>query len=322
MPPSLHPRGGPYASTTAGIGGVPTTLPDVPICAVFIALYLCFAVTNMTIFQRNRRRNHKFVLSSLMFGFCMARTVTLVLRIAWSQNETNVRLGIAASIFLNAGVLIIYILNFILAQRILRAKQPSIGWHPILRNGSKIIFALLGGALIMVITAIVMSFYTLNTQTRLRCRDVELAALTYLLVFTCLPNLQIAAAVLLPRSHYEERFGQGSSRSQIIIVTISGCLCMLIAGFKAGANWSPPVSASDAPWFDSKACLFVFNFALEIAILCLLTFSRIDKRFWVPNGSTREGDYSRLGLRTPVELETSGSQIKDPSSYIRNENDF
>jgi len=68
--------GGLYASNTAGMGGVPTITLDIPICVVFIVIYLSFAATNMAIFQVNRRRKHKFVLSGLMFGFCMARTVT------------------------------------------------------------------------------------------------------------------------------------------------------------------------------------------------------------------------------------------------------
>jgi hypothetical protein len=69
--------GGPYPSTTAGTGGVPTILPDIPVCAVFILIYLSFAATNMTLLQINLRRRHKFVISGAMFGFSMARTVTL-----------------------------------------------------------------------------------------------------------------------------------------------------------------------------------------------------------------------------------------------------
>lgn len=33
----------------------------------------------MTIFQINKRRGHKFLMSGLMFGFCMARTLTMIL---------------------------------------------------------------------------------------------------------------------------------------------------------------------------------------------------------------------------------------------------
>jgi hypothetical protein len=296
----LQARGGPYASKAATMGGLPTTIPDIPVCVVFLVIYMCFAATNMTIFQINRRKGHKFIPSAMMFGFSMSRIVTLVLRIVWSQRPTNVRLALAAQIFVNAGVLVIYIINLILAQRILRAKQPQIGWNPILRKGFKVIFALIGGALIMLITAVVLTVYTLNPSVQKRCRDVELAALTYLFVFNCLPALHIAAAVLLPKSQHEEKFGQGSSRSQVLIVTVSSCFCLMIAGFKTGVNWSPARLATNAAWYDSKACFYIFNFTFEIICLGILTFNRIDKRFWIPNGSTKPGDYTQLGMRTTV----------------------
>ncbi|KAJ6110953.1 hypothetical protein N7486_003188 [Penicillium sp. IBT 16267x] len=291
------------------MGGLPTTLPDVPVCAVFLVLYICFAATNMTIFQLNRRKGHKFILSGLMFGFCMSRLVTLVLRIVWSQRPTNVRLALAAQIFVNAGVLILYIINLILAQRILRAKQPHIGWHPILRNGFKVIYSLIGGALIMVITAVVLMAYTLNPSVQQKCRDVELAALTYLLVFNCLPALHVAAAVLLPKSQNEEIFGQGSSRSQVLIVTVSAIFCMMIAGFKSGVTWSPVRPVTNPAWYDSKACFYVFNFTFEIITLSILTFSRIDKRFWIPNGSTKPGDYTGSGMHTPAGADADSLEV-------------
>ncbi|KAE8380392.1 hypothetical protein BDV26DRAFT_257566 [Aspergillus bertholletiae] len=302
---SLQTRGGPYASTAAGMGGVPTIIPDVPICAVFLALYITFAATNMTILQKNRRRRHKFVMSGMLFGFCMARITTLVLRIAWANRPHNIRLAIAAGILVNAGVLLAYIINFILAQRILRSKQPHIGWHPIMRQGSKLLYVLILGALVMVITATVVSFYTLDQYTRSQCRDVQLAAMTYFLVFTCLPLVQVMIAFILPRSPREESFGQGGPTSKAAIVTLSSCLCILIAGFKAGANWSPPRPVTNPSWFDSKACFYVFNFMLEIMILCLLTFSRFDRRFHIPNGSTQPGDYSRPVLHRDSENDQS-----------------
>ncbi|KAK5708702.1 hypothetical protein LTS12_028159 [Elasticomyces elasticus] len=224
----LEKRGGPYASTTASMGGLPSVIPDIPVCAVFMALYISFAATNMTIFQKNRRRGHKFVLSAMMFGFCMARITTLVLRIVWATRQHNVRLAIAANIFVNAGILLVYIINLILAQRILRAKQPRIGWNPIIRHSTKAFYILIGGALIMVITSTVISVYTLNPS------------------------------------------------------------------FKTGVNWTQPRPATEPMWYHKKASFYVFNFTLEILILCLLTFSRIDKRFFIPNGSTRPGDYSSL----------------------------
>lgn len=291
---SQRSLGGPYASDIAEFGGLPTITPDIPICAVFIAFYICFAATNMTIFQINSRRRHKFVLSGMLFGFCMARIATLVVRIVWANRQHNVRLAIAANIFVNAGILLVYIINLVLAQRILRAMQPQIGWNPVLRAIYKVFYTSIGVALVMVITAVVVSLYTLDTHTRSTCRGVELAALTYLLIITCLPVLHIAASLLLPTPRDAENFGEGSIRSKIIIVSLSACLCMLMAGFKAGVNWSPPRPAIDPAWYDSKPCFYIFNFMCEILILCLLTFSRIDKRFFVPNGCNQAGDYTRL----------------------------
>lgn len=301
MPSSLQTRsGGPYPSNTAGLGGLPTNATDVPICAVFLLFYLCFAATNSTIFRRNRRKNHKFILSILLTGFCMARVGTLVLRILWANRQRNIRLAIAAQIFMNAGILIVYILNLVLAQRILRAKQPRLGWHPKIRIAYKILYSSIGAALAMVITSVVVSLYTLNTHTRSTCRDIQLAALTYLLCFTCLPLIHIAVAYLLPKSE-EETFGQGSMTSKTIILTISSSLSVLIAGFKAGGAWTPPRPASNPAWFDSKACFYVFNFTLEICILSTLVFGRIDQRFYVPDGCNQAGDYTRLQRQSSLE---------------------
>jgi hypothetical protein len=56
----------------------------------------------------------------------------------------------------------------------------------------------------------------------------------------------------------------------------------------------PPRLVTNPPWYDSKACFYIFNFSLEILLLGILTFTRIDKRFFVPNGSKQAGDYTRL----------------------------
>ncbi|KAF4493678.1 hypothetical protein FAGAP_10200 [Fusarium agapanthi] len=293
---SLTKRGRLYPPTNASAGGVPSNDIDTPICAVFIFLYICFAATNMTILQKNRRRNHKFILSGVMFGFCMARITTLVLRIAWANRSHNVRLAIAANILVNAGILLVYIINIILSQRILRAKQPRIGWHPVLRFSTKILYCLIPGALIMVIVSTVVQLYSPSPQVHSSCRAVLLAAVTFLLVLTCVPIAQLAAAMLLPRHNDEETFGAGSMRAKVLIVMLSTCMCITIAGFKAGSLWSPPRQLSNPAWFHSKACFYAFNFMLEILILCVLTFSRIDKRFYIPNGSTKHGDYSHTTL--------------------------
>ncbi|KAI1294330.1 hypothetical protein F5Y03DRAFT_373107 [Xylaria venustula] len=289
----MQPSGPPYASRMAGLGGRPEVIPDIPISAVFIFLYLCSAVTNMTILQINLRRNHKFIISGALFGFSMSRIITFILRIVWAKNPTNVRLAIAANVFVNAGVLVIYVVNLIFAQRILRAAQPAIGWNRALSIIFKVFYVGIFLALVLVIYSAVQGSYTLDTNILRITRDIQLAATTYLLVFTTLPIwLLIAAYVVLPKSEEAEIFGAGRMRTKVIINVISTCICIFLAGFKTGTTWETPRPVTNPAWYQSKPAFYAILFVPELIILAMFVFSRVDKRFHVPNGSKQPGHYS------------------------------
>ncbi|KAI0482071.1 hypothetical protein GGR56DRAFT_618351 [Xylariaceae sp. FL0804] len=288
-----QPSGPPYAPDIAEVGGLPDVMPDIPVCAALIVVYVAFAATNMTIFQLNRRRGHKFVMSGMLFGFCMSRIVSLVLRIAWATRQANVRLSIAATIFVNAGVLLLYIVNLIFAQRLLRARQPALGWHRTLGIAFRAVYAGIGAALACLVVAVVLGAYTLDARTLRQTRDVELAAVTYMLVFAALPLVLLALAHgLLPRHPAAERFGHGSMRFKAGLLALTTSLCVLIAGFNAGALWAPPRPRDDPAWYQSKPAFYCFHFAVEITVLALFTISRVDRRFHIPDGSSKPGDYS------------------------------
>jgi len=108
-------HGPPYPPTAAGLGGLPTTTLDDPIIAVFLFLFIVAAATHMTIFQVNRRRGKKFLMSAMTFGFCMARIAATCLRLGLSTHPTNISLAIAAQVFVAAGVVILFIVNLIFA---------------------------------------------------------------------------------------------------------------------------------------------------------------------------------------------------------------
>jgi hypothetical protein len=61
-------NGGPYLPQIWQLGGRPKVGVDVPITAVFLILFIIGAATHMTIFQINRNRGHKFLMSALLFG--------------------------------------------------------------------------------------------------------------------------------------------------------------------------------------------------------------------------------------------------------------
>ena len=291
--------GPPYAPTTAMLGGRPTVPLDDPICACLLLLYVAAAATNMTIFQINRRRDHKFLFSALLFGFCMARITTLVLRIAWASRPANVNLAIAATIFVNAGVLVLFIVNLIFAQRVVRSYHPALGWSRALGWAFRFLYLCVLAMLVMIITVTVDSFFTLDAGTRRIDRDVQLFVGTYIAALAFLPLPITLLAVALPLSHPQQRrrrrpekFGQGRQRTKVWLILSTSALLALGAGFRTGVNFTTPRPASDPAWYHSKACFYCFNFVIELAVVYAYTVMRFDRRFHVPDGSSAPGHYS------------------------------
>ncbi|KAF7561769.1 hypothetical protein G7046_g2379 [Stylonectria norvegica] len=322
QPSSTPIPGPPYPPQGASLGGRPTTSLDVPICAVLIAFFVGGAVFNMTVFQINRRRSHKFVLSGLLFGFCMARITANVLRIVWAERPTNVRVAIAASIFTNAGVLLLFIVNLIFAQRILRAYHPRIGWSRPGTLAFRFLFFSIPANLIMVIVAVVYSFYTLDVAKRTKIRDVQLVATTYLAVLAFLPLPITLLCVLLPRRAPMDKFGQGRMRTKIYLLLFTSTLLALGAGFRCAVGYYK--RPADHPmWFHSKPCYYCFNYVIEIIVVYSYAGSRFDRRFHIPDGSKAPGDYSssidtarshQMINRLNTDEEVIGSDERPPMS--------
>ncbi|KAI1866400.1 hypothetical protein JX265_007701 [Neoarthrinium moseri] len=283
------------SSTSAIIGGVPTVTLDVPISAVFLSLYLAGAILHISIFTTNRRRGHKFFMTWLLNVFCIIRVVTCSMRIAWATTPKNPSLAIAAQIFNNAGIIIVYIVNLIFSQRIFRAKKPQLGWNKALGLAFNAIYCLIVGTLIMGITVLVISINTTNVRTLQSIRDVTLASATFILVVAILPFIIVMVAYLKPTPCSQESFGTGSMAAKSLVVLSSTCLAIIIAGFKAGTSWQPARLAPDPAWYHSKPAFYCFNFVLEVIILAIFLLSRVDKRLHVPDHCKSPGDYSRLG---------------------------
>jgi len=62
------------------------------------------------------------------------------------------------------------------------------------------------------------------------------------------------------------------------------------AGFRIGANFAPrPVN--DPAWYHSRACFYCFNFVVEIIVIYMYAFVRVDRRFHVPDGASGRHNY-------------------------------
>lgn len=286
--------GGPYAPKTAALGGRPTKDLDIPICAVFLVLFAAAAAGHMTIFQRNRRRGHKFIPSAVTFGFCMSRIIANVIRIVWACYPTNISLAIAAQIFVAAGVLLLFILNLIYAQRMLRAAFPAFGWSRPLSWAFKALYLVVIISIIMLITVVIQSMYTLNDNTHRIDRDIQLYGVTYFAIVSFLPIPIVLAILILTRFRSVEHPGTGSWHTRAFIILLAGCLLCLGASFRAGTTWLTPRPLTDPAWYQSKACFYIFNFAIDWTVVMIFLVSRKDKRMWVPNGSSKVRHY-RIG---------------------------
>lgn len=154
----------------------------------------------------------------------------------------------------------------------------------------------------MLITCVVDSFYTLNKNSRRIDRDVQLYGQTYYAVVSFLPIPLVVFGLIIPRKTRVEKFGSGRFRSKIHILIWASFLLCLGAAFRCGTNYKNARPRNDPAWYQSKACFYIFNFAVEVIVIFLYVVVRVDKRFWVPNGSKTAGDYSRK----EVEAEKTG----------------
>lgn len=305
-PMARHP---PYPPTTAGLGGIPTVDLDVPITAVFLFFFILGAIGHMAIFQLNMRRGHKFIMSGMIFGFCMARIATCVMRIVWATRPTQVQIAMAAQIFVSAGVVLLFVVNLIFAQRIVRASHPNTGWHPFFAKSFTLTYVLIVITLAMIITVLVQSFYTLNQRTKQIDRDIQLFGQTYYTLVAFMPIVLVIGGLIIPRRTRLEKFGDGRYRTKIIILLTSSVILTLGSAFRAGINFKTPRPRNDPAWYHSKACFYTFNFLIELAVVIFYLVVRVDLRFHVPNGSMRAGDYSRKNLKEEGDQDEEGGFV-------------
>ncbi|KAK0708597.1 hypothetical protein B0H67DRAFT_557045 [Lasiosphaeris hirsuta] len=325
------PTGPPYLPQTAQLGGQPAPLPDVAVSAVLLALFVGSAALHMTIFQVNLHREHKFVFSVLLFGFSMARITALAMRIAWTYHLGNASVAIAANVFTAAGVMLLFLVNLMFAQRVLRAYLPGIGWRTGTRWMFRAVYFSVVGVLVMVVTSSVHSMFTLDLEARARERDVLLFAGVYLAVLAFLPIVVVVVAravvffqgrravvtneegekaVPARKGAVTDKFGTGRFRTKLMLLLSTSALLTLGAGFRAAINFLPrPIT--DPAWYHSKPAYYCFNFVIELIVVYAYALARFDTRFHVPDGSSGPGHYAKGGLKINKEEEVFGPSPAD-----------
>ncbi|RYN75236.1 hypothetical protein AA0117_g6444 [Alternaria alternata] len=313
-------QGPPYPPMVWPSGGPPIKRIDIPAQTIFMFFFMIGAGVHMKIFQKNRARGHKFLANIFIFGFCMERILTSILRFASVSNPTNVRLAIAAQIFVSAGVLILFVINIVFAIRLVRSTHPSVGWHPAFGIAFKVLYVLIGLTLVAVITATVQSFYTLNPNTRATDRSFQQYGATFLAIVAILPLPITMLTLLIPYSPLD-RFGIGRLRTKVIVLLISTTLLSIGAWFRCGVTFQAPVPRSQPlPGYLGKAPFYIFNFLVEIQTVLMYAILRIDLRWHVPDGAKGPGSYARPQMHD-VEMQdsrpTSSDSVQDDKRSLK-----
>ena len=249
------------------------------------------------------RDTHKVLTTAAVF--CVSRVLTSVLRIASTVHSRNIKLAIAASIFIAAGVLILFIINLVFAMRIVRSLHPTLGWHPAFGSLFKFMCVLTGATILAVIAGTVQSFYTLDPKTKAIDRGLQLYGSTFLATLATLPLPITILSLLIPYSP-PDRFGVGRLRTKIIVLFVSTTLLAIGAWYRCGSTWAPPVPRSQPlPSYLAKGAFYIFNFFVEIQTVLMYAILRVDLRFHVPNGAHGVGSYSSSQQLADVEMQDS-----------------
>lgn len=268
---------------------------------MFLLLFVLAAAANMALFKINLQQGKKFVINGMLFGFCFTRILATVFRIVWACYPTSVNVGIAATVCVYAGIIVLFITNLFFTQRIVRAQNPSFGWSKPFSVALPVLLAITVGSIICLIVSVIISYYTLNPTSLRRIRDIEKYGETLYAIVAGLPILIVFAStvsclVRQTRSpNSVDKFGTGSMHAKIAIIITSAVFLELGACWRVAILYEPDPESTDPrhPWYLSKVCFYIFNFSIEICVVLFWLAVRIDRRFYIPNGA--KGPFSYAG---------------------------
>ncbi|KAF6834660.1 hypothetical protein CPLU01_04754 [Colletotrichum plurivorum] len=289
-PPMEPPMGPPDPANGGFPGGVPNRTVDLPVTIMFMLLFMLGAYTHLTIYRRNAKRGHKFLISDIVFDFCMIRTVTCIFRITWSIVTTR-GVVLVALITENGGAALLFAVNIFFAQRLVRSIHPKAGWCTAF--GQLVLMLLFSVPAFIIFNAsnLIISFFSVGNIDRLDTTDELLKfGSGWNMFLAAFPVIVVTGCLCVPGPE-PEKFGSGSLRVKVALLYFGSFL--LIAGHAtrvyAIVNKEPP--GTDSVIFG-KAVFYTTGFMFELLVVAAYAFGRVDLRFHIPNGSSGPGDYS------------------------------
>ncbi|KJZ79343.1 hypothetical protein HIM_01494 [Hirsutella minnesotensis 3608] len=291
------------------LGGVPTPLPDVPITGVFLVLFAIGAYVHFSIYRSNSKRGHKFLLSDLIFDFCLVRVATCILRIIWAFITVREVIWMAV-ISQNAGAVIGFNVNLFFTQRIIRSMHPSVGWHPVSNYILYFFFASVPTIGLTDAITTIVSFYSAGNASQLQTTERILKfGASWTLALCLMPLVFLFLCVTIP-GPTPERFGTGRLRNKLMLLALSSSTLGVGAIIRLDAVFNPRLGFEGSALF-SKPTLYIAGFTLELVTVAAYAYFRVDLLFHVPNGAKKRGDYEAGQPGSLATFETKMRQMVD-----------
>jgi amino acid transporter len=182
----------------------------------------------------------------------------------------------------------LYIINLNYAQRIMRAYHPKFGHSKPVKWIFLAYYLSLIAVLIMVITATILLFYTLNMNILRISKDIQHFALVYLAVFCFMPFPIVLISRWTSRRENKARFGKlGTLTHQVIIVLVAATLLLIEAMFRTVTTLLPAHLITNPPWYDKRAAYYCFLPTIEVLVVLLYAVTRVDQRFFIEGKAER-----------------------------------
>ncbi|KAM0276612.1 hypothetical protein ACHAQH_006569 [Verticillium albo-atrum] len=202
---------------------------------------------------------------------------------------------------------VLFAVNIFFTQRIVRSIQPFVGWHPVFSKGALFLLLSVPAVIILNVVSLIISFFSVGNSDRLAMTGKALLAGSSWIVWLSVVPLVFIAPALVAPGPPPEQFGIGPLRIKVGMVFFSSLVLATGAVIRLYTADNPERPGTSNPLFG-RAVFYTTGFLLEIMVVYLYAFARIDLLFHVPNGSSGPGDYSKGSIApekdySPEEIE-------------------
>ena len=210
-------------------------------------------------------------------GYAVSCVMACALRICTTILSQNIKILVAYTVFLNIGVVLMFMLNLALARRLMRAKFPTLGVHP----GCSLLFwglcTLCALAIIMALAVIIQACFALDNRIKNIDRVVQLSALTTFAIISFIP-LPIVTAALFQPDVILRFFAYDRPIARVRLLLIATFTVCLSSSYRCGVTWLDPVPLiHPKPKYMHTACFYAFYFMSDFIVIAMHAVTRVDR---------------------------------------------